>query len=111
MRDIFLQIAEMIKNKKTTQVEVAKQLCVAQSNISSIILGKSKPSKSLIKLAEILYGNMRTTHPEPIIQKAILMMEAMEKHTQESAYDCIQKEKLLEEMKKERSENLERKAA
>ena len=104
MTNIFLQIADMIKNKKTTQVEVSKQLGVAQSNISSIINGKSNPSKSVTKLANIIYGNERTPHPEPIIEKTIKMMEDMEEHTKEGAFDCVQKEKLLEELKKERQE-------
>lgn len=102
MIDIFSQIAEMIKNKKTTQVEVSKQLGVAQSNISSIIKGKSNPSNSLRKLAEIMYGNKRAPHPESIIEKTILMMEEMEEDTKESTLNCVQKEKLLEELKKER---------
>ncbi len=108
MDDIFLQIAKMIEDKKTTQVEVAKNLNITQGNVSAILREKSKVSKPLLRLAEIIYGKNRPPHPEPIIEKTILMMEDMEEDTKESAYDCIQKEKLLEELKREHQE---RKAA
>lgn len=111
MINIFLKIAELIKEKKTTQSEVAKQLGVTQGTVSNFLKEGYKPSKSLEKLAYIIYGNERPPHPEPIIEKAILMMEDMEEDTKESAVDCIQKEKLLEELKRERAAHQEKKAA
>lgn len=104
MINIFFKIAEMIKDKKTTQAEVAKQLGVTQGTVSNFLKEGYKPSKPLIKLAEIVYGELRQPHPDAIIEKTILMMESMDKNTQEHALDCVQKEKLLEELKKERQE-------
>jgi hypothetical protein len=39
---------------------------------------------------------------EPIIEKTILMMKNLDEITKASALDCVQKEKLLEELKRER---------
>lgn len=104
MIDIFFKISEMIRKKELKQKDVCDRLGISQSNCSTILSGKSKPSNSLIILAEIIYGNTRPPHPEPIIEKTIQMMEEMEEHTKTSALDCVQKEKLLEELKKERQE-------
>jgi transcriptional regulator with XRE-family HTH domain len=104
MEKIILHIADMIKEKKTSPKEVSKNLNISNGNLSNLINGKRKATKPLIRLAEIIYGDLRTPHPEQIIEKAILMMEDMEKDTQESAFNCIQKEKWLEELKKEKSE-------
>ena len=110
MSDIFYKITKMVNEKRLKQKDICDSLGISHSHCSTLINGGTKPSNALIKLANIIYGNERPPHPEPIIEKTILMMEDMEEHTKESAYDCVQKEKLLEGLKKEKSNNQERKA-
>lgn len=102
MEKIFLKLSKMIKEKKTTQKGIAVKLCTAQSNISAIISNESKPSRALTRLAEIIYGNEKQPHPEDVIQKTILLMEGMDKDTQENAYEVVFKEKLFEEIKEKK---------
>lgn len=106
MIEIFSKIKKMVESKTIKQSDVCESLGISNSNLSTILSEKSNPSKSLTKLAEIIYGNTRSPHPEPIIEKVILMMEEMEEHTKESALNCVQKEKLLRELIKEKQDKI-----
>lgn len=102
MSEIFQHLAEMVKNKQIKQNEIAKELGITTGYISELLRGINKPSETLIKLAEIIYGNTRPEHPNKKIQAIIKMVEDMDPETQKSALDCIEKEKWIAEIKKEK---------
>lgn len=102
MSDIFKRLAEKVKNKEIKQIEIAKELGTTPSHISGVLKGTSKPSETLTKLAEIIYGNLKQEHPDKQIQAMIRMIEDMDPDTKKSALDCIEKEKWISELKKER---------
>lgn len=102
MVTIFDTLAEKVKRKEIKQVEIARELKITPTHISEILRGQRRPSETLIKLAEIIYGDLRPEHPNKKIQAMIKMAEAMDPDTQQSALDCIEKEKWIAEIKKER---------
>ncbi len=112
MEDIFEIIKALVKNKRTKQKIVAEKLYTTAGNISAILRNKSKPSKDLIKRAELIYRNYNETekttenkkHEDPIIDKVIQMMESCDEETKRNILDCAEKEKLLKELMKERQE-------
>ena len=102
MDKIFIKIAKMIEKKETNQKTVAENLATSQANLSVILQGKTKPSNSLIKLANIIYGNEYIPQADPIIESVTRMMKDMDKATKKSVFDSIQKEKLLQDLMKEK---------
>lgn len=104
MDTIFLKIADMIERRETNQKEVASNLATTQSNLSKIIRGETEPSKPLIKLANIIYGEERAPHKNPRIEKINQLLEGMEEQGIDRIFDNVQREKQFQELMKERQE-------
>jgi transcriptional regulator with XRE-family HTH domain len=102
MNEIFRKIAGMVESKTVKQKEVAERLGITSSHISGVLSGACEPSKTLTMLAEIIYGERKTEHPNPRIEAILKIAEGLEPDTLKSALDSIEKEKLFEEVKKER---------
>jgi len=102
MNDIFFKISEMIKEKKTNQIEVANNLATTQSNLSAILSGKSKPGNTLTKLANIIYGEERAPHKIPKVEKTIQLIESLNECGLDRIFDSAEREKQLEELMKEK---------
>ncbi|QEM68233.1 helix-turn-helix transcriptional regulator [Geobacter sp. FeAm09] len=96
------KIKELVEEKGIRTKDLAEMLGITPGQVSNLKSGRQKPSKRIEKLIDAIFFEGRKPHPDPIIEKVIVMMEEMDTDTKENALSCVQKEKLLTDLMKQK---------